>query len=144
MTKDIGIAIFVGFVLGILVAIAAINLPKITTGGLKLTGSRISVSPSISQVKTIPQTLELSIDSPKNESVSDDKTVTITGRTKPSQTILVETDKNQDTTDADSQGAFKAKIDLSEGINTVYLTIYDESGNPNTKALNIYYTTEKL
>lgn len=144
MKRDIAVAIFAGFVIGVIVALAATNLPQIIQKGLKI--SRNSPRPSITPalVETSAQNLDFTINSPKDESVSDAKTADISGRAKEGQTILLENAGDQLTLEASKSGDFTGKLNLAEGLNTIYVTAIDSEGNSNTKSINVYYTTEKL
>ncbi len=144
MKKDVAVAICAGFVLGVIVALTATNLPNILKEGIKIPTTKQSPSPTSPEVKTPLPNLDLTIDSPKDESISDTKTATVSGRAKGGQTVLIETANNYDTPDIEASGKFTSKLDLTEGVNTLYFTLYDDNGNSIAKTVNIYYTTEKL
>lgn len=142
MKKDVTVAICAGFVLGIIVALTATNLPNILKIKIPTTGQ--TPSPTAPEVKTPLPNLDLTVDSPKEESISDSKTATVSGHAKGGQTVLIETADNYDTPDIEASGKFTSKLDLAEGVNTVYFTLYDDNGNSIAKTVNVYYTTEKL
>lgn len=144
MRKDVGVAIFIGFLIGIIAALTVTNLPKILRDGIRIPSGKLSASPTPPIVKTAALSLDITVDQPKDESIADAKSINISGNTKPGQTVLIETSSSQDTADADSGGKFTQKLDLTEGVNTIYLSAYDESGNAITKTVNVYYTSEKL
>lgn len=133
-----------GFIIGIIVALILTNLPKIVKEGIKLQSSNPIATPTIIQVQNATSSLELTLDSPKDESISDTKSIEVSGRTKASMTVFIESEIDQMTVESNDSGGFAGKINLSEGVNTIFLTVYDELGNSNTKNLNIFYTTEKL
>lgn len=137
-------AIIVGFIIGVIVALILTNLPKIVTEGINLQGAKPIATPTITQVQNTTSSLELTLDSPVNESISDTKIIEVSGRTNPHLTVFIESEIDQMTLDSNDSGGFAGKINLSEGVNTIFLTVYDEVGNSNTKNLNIFYTTEKL
>ena len=144
MKRDIILAIIVGFIIGVIVALILTNLPKIVKEGIKLQSSKPIATPTVIQVKNTTSSLELTLDLPKDESISDTKSIEVSGQTKASMTVFIESEIDQMTVESNDAGGFAAKINLSEGVNTIFLTVYDEAGNSNTKNLNIFYTTEKL
>lgn len=144
MKRDITLAIIVGFIIGVIVALILTNLPKIVKEGIKLQSSKPIATPTIIQVENTTSSFELTLNSPVNESISDTKIIAVSGTTKASMTVFIESEIDQMTVESNDSGAFAAKINLSEGVNTIFLTVYDDAGNSNTKNLNIFYTTEKL
>lgn len=142
MKKDVVVAILVGFLLGVVVALTASNLPKIIGENLKKSKALPIVSPT--PLATSTSILEFAVEEPKDESVSDSKTLSITGLTRPNQTVVLASETDHDVLTADSSGRFASKLDLIEGVNRIYITVYDAAGNSAAKTLNIYYTTEKL
>lgn len=144
MKRDITLAIIVGFIFGVIVALILTNLPKIVKEGIKLQSSKPIATPTIIQVKNTTSSIELTVDSPKDESISDTKIIEVSGSTKPSTTVFIESEIDQMTVESNDSGGFAGKVILSEGVNTIFLTVYDEAGNSITKNLNIFYTTEKL
>lgn len=143
MKKEIIVAIIIGFFIGAAAAWSMTHLPKLLNG-IKIQTSTKPPSPAISQIQNTSISPDIKIDSPKDESVSDSKSIDVTGSIARGNTILIESLDNQITTQASDSGSFSSKVSLREGANTIYLTVYDQSGNSNTKSLNIYYTTEKL
>lgn len=144
MRRDVAVAILAGFILGAVVALAATNLPKIIKEGLKISKNITAPSPTPTPVKSASQNLEFTIDSPQDESVADGKTATFSGRVAPGQTVLIESAADNAVADVDSSGKFSAKLNLAEGLNKFFVTVFEDSGNSNTKTLNVYFTTEKL
>lgn len=142
MKKDVLVAIGVGFILGTVVALAATNLPQIIkTLKVPIVNQPPSPTP---QVTTAPQNQEFTIDAPADESVAETKTIDISGTTRGGKMILIETATDNTTVNLDDSGRFTGKLNLTEGVNTIYVTLYDDNGNSATKTLNVYYTTEKL
>ncbi len=144
MKRDITLAIIVGFIIGVIVALILTNLPKIVKEGIKLQNSKPIATPTIIQVQNTTSSLDLTLDTPVNESISDTKIIEVSGSTKSHTTVFIESEIDQITVESNDTGAFTGKINLNEGVNAIFLTVYDEAGNSNTKNLNIFYTTEKL
>lgn len=144
MKRDITIAIIVGFIIGIIVALILTNLPKIVKDGIKISSSLPTASPTITQIENTASPFELTLDSPKDESISISKNIELSGHTKPHNIVIMESEIDQITVESNDTGAFSAKLDLREGVNSIFLTSYDETGNSDTKNINIFYTSEKL
>lgn len=143
MKKEIIIAVIIGILIGSIVAVMAVNLPKLTTG-IKIQQSPISPTPSISKISETISNLSLSFDPNIDNSISEEKTINVTGTTLPKQLVFLETAYDQKAINADDSGKFSAKIDLSEGTNMIYGSVFDEDGNSISKTLTVYYTSEKL
>lgn len=144
MKRDIAIAIIAGFIIGAIVAIVVTNLPKIISGGIKFQSSKPAPTPTVIQDKNPNSTLELILNTPKDESISDTKSLEISGSTNPNVSVFIESDNDHTAVNSNDSGSFTGKINLSEGVNAIVITVYDEAGNSNTKNLNIFYTAEKL
>ncbi len=144
MNKDIAVAIGIGFLIGATVAVTAVNLPNIFKTGINIKTSQIIPSPTPVPVKANLTNLDFTIDLPKDGVISDENSVNISGLSQPNQTVILETASEQKTASADDTGKFSSKLNLSEGANTIYISVYDESGNSNSKTLTVYHTTEKL
>lgn len=144
MKKDIAVAILAGFVIGVIVALTAANLPQIIKGGIKVPTSNPPAAITPPQVETALQNLDFTLDEPKDESVSDTKIIDISGRAKTGQTVFIESQNDHKAVEVDASGNFTGKLNLTEGLNTIFITLYDETGNSNLKTINVYYTSEKL
>lgn len=143
MKKEILVAILIGFFIGVVAALTVTNLPKLLKS-IKFQTVTKSPSPTISQIIETVVNPDINIESPRDESVSDTKSVNISGSIHKNNTILIESADDQVAEVASDSGRFSTKMNLREGANTIYFTVYDESGNSITKTLNVYYTTEKL
>lgn len=142
MKKDVLVAVGVGFILGTVVALAATNLPQIIKS-VKVPDVKQTPSPT-PEITSAAQNPQFSIDSPKDESIIETKTIDVSGQTKGDQIILVETENDQKVIESETDGNFTTKLNLTEGVNTIYFTVYDKEGLATTKSINVYYTTEKL
>lgn len=143
MKKDIIIAILVGFVIGGIFAVTLLSLPAL----LKSIQSRSSTqaAPSITpQVTKIESGETLTIESPINNSISAEKTLEIKGASKPSDTLVIDTETDSKAIEIDSSGKFSAKIELVEGGNTIVITSYNNQGQSTSKTYTLFYTAEKL
>ena len=78
------------------------------------------------------------------KSSKEGKTIDISGHVKADQTVVLETENDQKVIQTDASGNFSGKLNLVEGVNTIYVTSYDKEGNASTKTINVYYTSENL
>lgn len=144
MKKDIVIAVIIGFVLGGSMALAAVNLPNILKKTKPSTITELtSLSPAPS-VSIKPVEIELTIEKPKNESISEKKTIEISGKTKPGNIVFIETDIQTKGLEAKEDGSFTEEISLGQGANIIYIASYNEKGVSNSKTITVFYTEEKL
>lgn len=144
MKKDVIIAVIIGFILGGSLALTATNLPNLlkkAKPSLVSDSATTSPSPSVSIKES---EIKLEVEKPENESISEEKTITVSGKTKPGNIVFVETDTKGEGGEADKDGNFMEKITLNEGSNTIYIASYDEKGESATKTITVFYTEEKL
>lgn len=132
----------VGFIIGTLVAVGATSLPKFLSSGKK---NNPSIVPTItSQYTPPPQNDTFTLDLPKDDSVSDTKIVTVSGRAKTGTTILIETESDAKVIEATASGSFDVPIKIVEGSNILYITNFDAGGEIRTQSRTVFYTPEDL
>lgn len=141
MKRDVVTAILIGFVLGGVGAVAATNLPNI------FQEKTSSITPSLSPTPTATEVVDktqLTIDQPKDQSISENKTVDLVARAYLSKFLLLESNEEAKLIEATTDGTFRTKINLTEGANEIYISAYDDKGDVSAKQLTIFYTSEKL
>lgn len=141
--KDILIALSVGVFVGAVAALVFINLPNILNKTIK----PLNTLPSTNGLTTnnqITKPDELTIESPADNLVSDSKNLNVEGKTTINNVVLIETDFDNKISIASGGGSFKFPVTLSEGVNKIYVTSYNNSGEGITKSLNVFYTSEKI
>jgi hypothetical protein len=144
MKKDIIIAIIIGFFIGSIAALFAVNLPSIIKRSKTPPASlNKDINPVISsaQITAIPVTLDIS--EPADESLVTSKNIKINGKTQPNNIVSAISDADSDVIQSEN-GTFSLSLDLREGGNNIYLTSTNENGDEETKILTVFYTTEKL
>ncbi len=143
MKRDIVIALTIGFFIGCATALTAVNLPNIIKGRLTLSSNKLSlVSPS--PAVNIEKPNQLAISTPKDRSVSDEKTVSIEGKTKSGSVVLMESSLDSKAFEATGDGNFKNTMPLTDGANNIYVTSYDKNGESAAQKLTIFYTSQNL
>ncbi len=101
--------------------------------------------PTITLQKTTPTPqpgILLTIDQPADESVVSDKTITISGKTVPDATIIVNTGTDDEVVNPSGQGNYSVTLTLDSGENKIVVTAIDSSGNETTKTITVTYSTD--
>lgn len=91
-----------------------------------------------------PTPLTLSIESPKDETLVTDGTIVIKGETSPNTTVTFFTDTADDSVESDVNGNFQGSLPLENGINTLTITAYSESGEEKSITLDVVYDAENI
>lgn len=150
MKKDTGIALFFGFVLGLLVAAVVVNMPGLFKNGFKLhfTFPKIALfSKKSNPVQPTPTAAfagSLEITQPADRSVSDTAKITLSGKAKPETTIVVDTSGSDQILTIDHSGLFKLDLTLDEGANKILVTNYTNRDTAESKMITVSYTPEKF
>jgi hypothetical protein len=141
MKQERVILSFIMVVIGLLVAGVAfyiyqgtktINTPKTTV-------SIASPSPT-----PITNSIYLNISSPTDESVTDNKTITVSGQTAPNATIVIMTESNQEVIQSSGQGDFSTTIVANSGENLIRITAFGSDGQSISTQRTITYSTENF
>lgn len=142
MKKDVFFAIVVGFVLGSLTALLAVNLPFLLKSTTQPAVKLSSVTPTIIQINA--PSLLLTIDTPLEESIVTANTINVSGKIALGTILVVDTDSESQVQEASSSGSFSFPAKLGEGANTIIVTAYNGNGESEQKTLTVFYTREKL
>lgn len=137
MTKERIILAFVAVAAGLIVASSSFYFYQ--QKSVKNTPQQESPS----QATPTKTSAILEIEAPENESITDEKTVELKGKSLPQSIIVLSTNTNDFVLSADENGAFSQKITLSEDENLIAATAYTDNGS-ETKELTITYTTEEF
>lgn len=143
MKKDILIALITGAFIGCSAALLFTHLPDILNRTLKTPQIGPSPSEEIPSSKLI-QTTPLDILLPADNVIADAKKIQISGKTLIDNFVIMESDTDALSLVASGDGTFKFPVTLTEGVNRIYITSYANSGESNSKSLNIFYTEEKI
>lgn len=124
-------------------------------GGLLVAGAAFyfyqstkTISPS--QVKTVrinaptPTSVPvlLTLDSPQDTSVTNNKTVTVSGKTDPGATVVISTDSNDQVVTPASTGSFSTTVTIDNGENTIHVLAIGPNGQEMQKIVTVTYSTE--
>ncbi len=91
---------------------------------------------------TLAPTIFLTVDSPKDESISDSKTVRVSGKTNPEATVVILTLEGEEIVKPSLQGDFVTNITISSGTNFIKVIAMTPDGETQTIQRTVSYTTE--
>jgi len=106
----------------------------------KVAGAKTNMLPT----PTPTPSFFLNIDTPKDESVSDNKTVSISGKTIPNATIIISTPSDDQVLNPSSQGDFTTTETIDTGENQLLFTAIAPNGEEVKKTITVTYSTESF
>lgn len=95
-------------------------------------------------VTIAPLSLSLNLSSPPDHMVIFTPDLLIHGKTTANSLVLISTDNEDYTLQADQQGDFSDNLVLSEGSNQILVTVFDVSGNSKSESRSVFHSKEKL
>jgi hypothetical protein len=139
MRKEVVWAIAAGIILGIVVAYGVYRINSAVSENKKVVAQK---SPNTLPTTTPEVKLEskIVIDKPNSNDVITEKSVEVSGITKPATWVIINSQPGDYITQSDSSGAFKATVDLSSGINTLKVSSVNDSGEQNLATVTIVYS----
>ncbi|OGG15782.1 hypothetical protein A3D78_04745 [Candidatus Gottesmanbacteria bacterium RIFCSPHIGHO2_02_FULL_39_14] len=143
MKKDVILALLVGFAIGSTLAVLAVKLPIVLDKQEKPKEEISQTKSEPSVIKNLKKT-SLNISQPSDQAILTKDNTTLKGNTDPSTALIIESPLESIVVEPDENGSFQASLKLTEGGNPIYVTTINESGEPETKTLTLFYTTEKL
>ncbi len=138
MKKEVGVAIFIGLVFGIIITI---GLYRARMSTISRNNQSLETSPS---PEPSGQTSSLIIDSPEDESIQGTKSITVAGTTTPNAYVVVFINDQDFFTTADNTGHFSVAADLESGSNVVTVHSVDEDGQATIEERTVIYSTVSL
>jgi hypothetical protein len=144
MKKDIILALCSGALIGSLAALLLTSLPNLITKRSETTETNNNTPTQLNNSTNSVKPSELIINFPIDNSVADNKKIEISGETQINNTVVIESEMENNVFIASSDGKFKIPVSLSEGVNQFYITAYNSQGDAASKNMSIFYTGEKL
>lgn len=86
--------------------------------------------------------LFLTVSEPKPESIADRKTITVSGKTDPTATVVILTTSSQEIVSPSSQGDFNTTISIDNGLNYIRIQAIAPDGQTVTVQRTVGFTTE--
>lgn len=135
----------IGVFFGLLVAGSAFYFYKSMANQAKKTDKKIAgINTTKAPIPSPTPSFFLNIDNPKDESVTDNKTVSISGKTIPGATIIISTASDDQVLNPSSQGDFSTTETIDTGENQLLLTAIAPNGEEVKKMVIVTYSTESF
>lgn len=84
----------------------------------------------------------LTVDSPKDEEVTNKKTVTVSGKTRPDATVIITAEDSDEVIEPASNGNFSASLSIPNGTTIIYITAVFPNGEEQTIVKTVTFSTE--
>lgn len=139
MKQERVILSFIMVIIGLLVAGVAFYIYQ---GTKSVPSSKTSISVASPTPTPITTSVYLNVDSPTDESVVDNKTVTVSGKTTPDATIVIMTNSDQKVIVPSGVGDFSTTIIITDGTNLIRITAFGSDGQSETIQKTITYSIE--
>lgn len=142
MRKEVVIAIILGFALGLVITFGIWKANK----ALKKEEPEAvpTVAEEVTPEATPTPAFSLEIISPADESISDKRKITITGKTQPGSVVAIAAELGEELVETDEVGNFKVEVSLISGINEIEITAFGPEGDEASRSLNIVYSTAEI
>ncbi len=138
---------FIAVLIGILVAAGAFYFYQTTklVPTPKKQDNPANNQPSAGVIKpTPPSSVFLAVDSPKDEDVVDNKSLTVSGKTVPDAVIIITTAIADATITPATNGNFTTNITLDDGTNQIEITAIAPNGDETRVTRSVTYSTENF
>lgn len=139
MKKEVGLAIFFGVGLGLLVAFLMVFQIR------KIQPQKTTVSPT-PLVKVVPEKTEsaLQISEPKDDTITNKKTITISGKAEKDSLVVVQSPLDEKVVKS-TKDTFSIPFDLAIGENVIDVTVYPSTSSARIqqKKVTVYYLDEQ-
>ncbi len=132
------VAIFVGLI----AAGVAFYLYQMTKT-IPIKDQTLSIKSQITPSPTPDQNF-LTVENPKDESVTATKTITVSGKTMPGSTIIVSTDTDDQVVTPAEDGSFTLKALIDSGTSIVQITSVFPNGEEKKATRTVTYSTESF
>lgn len=86
----------------------------------------------------------LTLDTPQDMSVTDNKTVALSGHTDPHATLIISTDSTDQVIIPSSIGAFSTTVTIGNDENYIHILAIDAMGQEAEKTITITYSQENF
>jgi len=141
MKKEVLIAIIIGFALGLVITFGIRTANK----ALKETAPKQEAQVEIEEPAPTPTAgLLLTITSPEDNSISDQETIEVSGKTSTEAVVVILYPKGEKILEADEKGNFSTEISLAGGNNEIEISAHDLEGNDASQVLTVIYSTAEI
>jgi hypothetical protein len=146
MKKEIGIAIVIGFILGLIITfgIWTANKSIKENASTQKEETLQNVVSKEEKSPTIEEKLTLKILSPENNALVNEAKIKITGKTLPNINIVILSEENENILQSDEQGQFIQEITLASGTNEIKISAFDNNGAETNTTLDLVYSKSEI
>lgn len=95
-------------------------------------------------VTSTPVLLDLKVANPDDNLLTFNSPYQISGQTAPKAYVLISSQEKDQLVQAESDGAFAVSFPLTEGVNELTITSFDQKGEQRSLTRSVYYSREKL
>lgn len=106
------------------------------------TSSDLKDQVNVSPTPVLASGFFLKVNSPKDESLADRKTITVSGKTTPDATVVILTISTHEVVSPSRQGDFSTNITIDDGPNYIKIQAIAPNGEIQTVERVVSYTTE--
>lgn len=144
MRKEVLIAIIIGFALGLVITFGVWTANRaIKETAPQEEGPAEEVEVEEPTPTPIPQ-LSLTITAPKDNSISNEEKIEVSGKTAPQAIVVILYQEGEKILEADEKGSFDTEITLAGGANEIEISAHDQEGNETTQILTVVYSTAEI
>lgn len=133
---------FIAVSIGILVAALAFYFYQTTKIVSTNTTKTITTTAPTPPSDNKSESISLTVDSPSDESVVSNKTVSISGKTTPDAVVVISTKTSDSVVTPAVNGSFSTTIVLDDGENNIIITAISKNGNETKIVRTVTYSTE--
>lgn len=131
---------FIAITVGVLVAGVVFYLYQ-ATKTINLSKTK-SVSLQTTPAPSEKPAIFLTVDAPKDEEVFDKRTITISGKTAPSSTIIITTQTDDQVITSAQNGNFSTSVVIGDGQNIIEITAVLPNGEETKIIRTVTFSTE--
>ncbi|OGK17965.1 hypothetical protein A3G67_04720 [Candidatus Roizmanbacteria bacterium RIFCSPLOWO2_12_FULL_40_12] len=142
MKKEVGIAIFFGVLLGLIVAVVIISRIRLLENQKVKLPSNVQISPAVKNLNSQVQTLEVT--EPKDQAVVSKNSVKVKGKTVKGSLVIIQT-PIKDIVVNSKEESFSADVPLALGENIITIASYPKGSQQRSqeKVVKVYYLDEQ-
>ncbi|EKD85482.1 MAG: hypothetical protein ACD_38C00014G0001 [uncultured bacterium] len=86
--------------------------------------------------------MTLTLTSPTDNELAVNQEISVKGQTLPKSTVVVYTENDESSLEADATGRFETTIGLVDGINQLVVTVFADDGQEKTVTTDVVYEAE--
>ncbi len=146
MKKEIGIAIIIGFILGLIITFGIWTANKSLKENASTQKEENTQNVALNQEKspTTEEKMTLKILSPEDNALVNTEKVKITGKTLPNINVVILGEESENILQTDQQGQFTQEIILVGGTNEIKISAFDNDGAQTDANLNLVYSKSEI